>query len=88
MQVYSEDSGFRIGLVTFEMYMVEVSPEEQSGLETGAMVSYNSEPCDTGTVYSFRWPPRECPYSWGVLVGKNSQLTLRKHGEGWESQRP
>lgn len=68
--------------------MVEVSPEEQSGLKIGAMVSYNSESCNTGTVYSFRWPHRECPYSGGVLLGKNSQLKLRQHAEGWESQRP
>ena len=81
-------TGFRIGLVTFEMSMMEVSPEERSGLEIGAMASHSSELCNTGTVRSFRWPPRECPYSGGVLVGENSQLKLRKHAEGWESQRP
>lgn len=69
------------------MSMMEVSPEERSGLEIGVMVSHSSELCNTGTVHSFRWP-RECPYSGGVLVGKNSQLKLRKHAEGWESQRP
>lgn len=34
---------FRVGLVTFEIYLGEVNPEERSGLEIEVMVSYNSE---------------------------------------------
>lgn len=75
-------TGFRIGLVTFEMSMMEVSPEERSGLEIGAMASHSSELCNTGTVRSFRWPPGNVHIQ-GVLVGENSQLKLRKHAEGW-----
>lgn len=65
-------TGFRIGLVTSEMCMMEVSPEERSGLEIGPMVSHSSELCNTGTVPSSFQVAQECPYSGGVLVGENS----------------
>lgn len=67
--------------------LAELDSKEGTGLEIGVVVSWNAESGEIwGPSTASMAPPGECPYSRGVLLGKNSQLKLRaeRRSQDWE----